>query len=693
MNEDFYPNKTNIAINSLYCITIITHEIFQHFTPMKFATLFVVLIFCTASLRAQEAVSIIEKLAQSTGEDDRIDAYKAIFKYYEFSQPDSARYYLDLARAEFDKKGSKKGNASILVLSAFLDADQGRLEMAREKHAKALAIYEGIGHKRGVATAQASLGIIDVKTGNFADAGKHFLTALKIFESINDLDGIVNTYQKLGSLNEASNNLDKALEYYFAGIKQIEQHPVKGTKLVWIYNNIGVVYGKKGKFEEAQKYFNMALAGAEGPAFIDVRLLTLNNLGLVYENLGQYDKALTYLDEAIKLAQDKNLPENFARLSVSRASVVSHTNPAAALPTLLNALETVKQLGLKNLEADIYDNLGETYYRLGKYKESVDAVSKLRRLEDSLINVEKTRELMNMQSAYELEKSQVKLARAEEQGRAEKLVRNIILSVTAGLLVILVLLTIVFRKSRQLNIKLKKREDELSKLNATKDRLFSVIGHDLKGPIAHIPPVLQLLNDPGISAEERTYMMETLEAHSRASMETLDKLLFWGKTQVTGGARVNPSDFTVGDHLRHNVELARAAAEAKNIKIVNRVSDNIAIRADASHFDFIIRNLISNAIKFTNSGGTVTLECDVPAENPFVTFAVSDTGIGISDEKLAALFQPFSGSTRGTADERGTGIGLMLCKEFAEDNGGKIWVETREGAGTTFFFTMQKVTK
>lgn len=657
---------------------------------MKFVTWLILLLCSVIAINAQEnAAPLIEKLKQAREEDDRIDAYKAVFKYYEFSQPDSARYYLETATREFAARNSKKGTASMLVLTAFLDADQGRLEMAREKHAKALAIYEGIGHKRGVATAQASLGIIDVKTGNFADAAKHFLTALKIFESTNDIEGVVNTYQKLGSLNEATNNLDKALEYYFEGIKKIEQQPVKGTKLVWIYNNIGVVYGKKGNFEEAKKYFDMALAGSEGPEMIDVRLLTLNNLGLVYENLGKYDKALPYLDEAIKLAQDKNLPENFARLSVTRASIVSHTNPAAALPTLLKALETVKQMGLKSLEADIYDNLGDTYYRLGKYKESVEAVSKLRRLEDSLTNVEKTRELMNMQAAYELERSQTKLAQAEEQGRSNTLVRNIILSVAAALALMLILLTIVFRKSRQLNITLKKREEELSKLNATKDRLFSVIGHDLKGPMAHIPPVLQLLNDPSITEEERSYMIETLEAHSRASMETLDKLLFWGKTQVTG-ARVNPSDFRVGELVRNNVELANAGAEAKNIKVENNIPGDLRVRADASHFDFIIRNLLSNAIKFTNSGGKVTMRCDTDRESGFVTFAISDTGIGISEEKLKSLFQPFAGSSRGTADEKGTGIGLMLCKEFAEDNGGKIWVETKPGKGTTFLFSMPK---
>lgn len=656
---------------------------------MKLPASLAVLLLLAGPLLANAAPHPVEQLKHARTSDERIEAYRAIFKYYEFTKPDSAAYYLAQETKEFTASGNKKGIAAALVRSAYLDVDQGRLDMARDKHAKALAISNGIGYKRGVATAHNGLGIIDVRTGNFADGTRHFLEALKLFEETNDMEGVVNTYQKLGTVNESGGNLDKALEYYTAAIRKIELNSIKGTQLIWIYNNIGVVYGKKGNFPEALKYFEMALDGSNEPSLTDVRILTLNNLSIVYDKLGKPEKALSYVDEAIAITGKMNLPENMARLQVSRAAIVRQKDPAAALKILLEALATVKQLGQRNLEADIYDNLGETYYSMGKYKEAVEMISNLRRLEDSLTSMAKAKEITNLQASYQLEKSQAKLSQSEERERATALIRNIVVTVALALAVMLVLLTFIFRKSRQLNKQLKKREDELSKLNATKDKIFSVIGHDLRAPMAHIPPVLQLLDDEDIGPEERSYMIKTLEAHSRASMETLDKLLFWGKNQMTG-ARTNSQDFKVAELLRNNTELFRTAAEGKRITIHNHVPSDVAIRADASHFDFVIRNLLSNAIKFTNDGGSVTIECDKHAEDGFVTFAVSDTGIGISPSKLQSIFEPFINTTRGTADEKGTGIGLMLCQEFVESNGGNIWVETQPGTGSTFFFTMPK---
>jgi signal transduction histidine kinase len=288
-----------------------------------------------------------------------------------------------------------------------------------------------------------------------------------------------------------------------------------------------------------------------------------------------------------------------------------------------------------------------------------------------------------------LEKSNAKLTLAEQTRDANARVRNIIIAVALLLVVVLVLLLLVYRKTVRLNAQLKKRESELQKSNNVKDRLFSVIGHDLKAPMAHIPPVLQLLNDASINAEERQYMIDTLAAHSRASMETLDKLLFWGKTQIKG-IGINQSNFATDGHINNNIELSKSAAESKQITIINNTPADTFVRADSSHFDFIVRNLLSNAIKFTNNGGSVTINAETTSKPGFVVFSISDTGTGISNERLANIFEPFVNSTRGTADEKGTGIGLMLCKEFVEENGGAIWVETREGRGATFYFSLKK---
>jgi signal transduction histidine kinase/Tfp pilus assembly protein PilF len=658
---------------------------------MKQTTLFLLFIFITFHAHSQTPDSLAALLNSTKNEVQRKELYRELFKYYEYAKPDSAIYYLKMGTAEFNRSGYKDGIATMVNLDALIDADQGRRNLAREKHNKALKMYESTANKAGMARVHNSMGILDVKSGDFKKATEHFLTALKLYESIDDLEGIVTTYQKLGAVNDASDNLEKALEYYFIAIKQMEKEPVKGTQAVWIYNNIGVTYGKMGKLDKAQFYLLEALEGSTAPNYTDVRILTLNNLGILYDKMNQDKRSLAYFDEALRITKDKNLPENYARLSISRASVISKSDPQAAIQILQETLKTVKSLGLRVLEADIYDSMKETYERLKKYKEALESMTLLRILEDSLQSTEKSNELLNMQSMYELERSKTKLAIAEEKSETNKTRKNMIVVVAVILAIMLLLLTLNYRKTTILNKQLKKRKEDLSRSNKIKDRLFSVIGHDLRSPMAHIPPSLQLLEDESMTADERKYLIETLTAHSRASLETLDNLLFWGKAQMQG-VRINEYDLYCNELVNNNIDLYKTSAANKQIAVINNIAPRTGIRADGSHFDFVLRNLISNAIKFTHSGGSITLAADTRSEPGMVIFSVSDTGTGMTRDQQSGLFQPFSSSTRGTADEKGSGIGLMLCKEFIEENGGRIWLQSMPGAGTTFFFSLKAMT-
>ncbi len=650
---------------------------------MKFITCFIASVFIGHSAYSQKNVAnLLSELKKSTTEETRVEAYNSLFKYYEVYKPDSAIYYAQAGMKEFKASGYERGIAAMTVLMAFMDSYQGRLDMAREKHEAALAIYTRVGYKRGIATVHNGLGVLDCRTAKYPAATKHFMEALRLFESLNDVDGIVNTYLKLGVVNEQSENLPKALEYYSMCITQLERRPVKGTNLIYLYNNIGIVYAKMGNLDKALHYFDQALAGSNTAEETGLRIHTLINLGIVYDKTNNVKKSLEYFDEALKITKDKNMPEEFARISINRASVISKTDPATAIETLKEALETARAVGNKSMQADVYDSMVDTYDRLGKHKEALAILRLLRVLEDSLVNVEKAKEIMN------LEKSNAKLALAEQTRDANALVRNIIIAVAVLLAVVLVLLLLVYKKSTRLNEQLKKREAELSRSNEIKDRLFSVIGHDLRGPIGNVPDVLQLLDNPATSPEERKYMLESLVRHSKASLETLDKLLYWGKAQIKG-IGIDQVSFSAGEHISHNMQLSKSSADQKHITIIDNVPNDTMVFADPSHFDFIIRNLLSNAIKFTHNNGSVVLSADTNSKPGFVVFAVKDTGIGISADKLPDIFKPFSSTTRGTADEKGTNIGLMLCKEFVTENGGDIWVETKIGQGSTFYFSLK----
>lgn len=655
---------------------------------MKLQLLAFLLLLVSFKVSAQtESSKLIKELNESRVPERRIELYSDLYKYYEFTNADSSVYYAEKGLEEFTRSRNQNGIGTMLTFLGILDSKQGRITMSMEKYQKAFDIFTSTKYDKGIAVVHNAIGVLDGKKGNHVEAIKHFVAALKIFEKLNDKDGIVNTNLKLGVINEQSNNLEIALEYYHATMLQIIKWQIKGTKAMYVYNNIGVVYAKMNVLDSALEYFEKALAGTSEPGFEDVRILTLNNLGILYDKQNISSRALHYFDKALQITKDKNLPEEQARILVSRASVISKTNPADAIDPLNEALLLAKMMGQQPMITDIYETLSETYERLGAYKESTEILKKLRLIEDSLFNVNKSKEIMNLLSVHELENANAKLTVAQQQTENSKFKKNIFLGLAIFLAIAVVFMFVIYKRTMLLNSTLTKREIELKKSNDVKDRLFSIIGHDLRGPIGSIPVMLELMNDESTTEEEKKYMYESIISHVAASKETLDKLLYWGGAQIKGTG-VNKMTFVVGDTIDNIMKLTNNVAKQKSIEIVNKIDSGLEINADPTHFDFILRNLISNAIKFTHENGTVTLTATQNESKGAITFCVQDTGIGINKEKQDEIFKPFSSSERGTANEKGTSIGLMLCKEFVKENGGDIWVNSEIGKGSSFYFRL-----
>ncbi len=637
---------------------------------------------------AQNNISELLSQLKSAGTDtSKLSVYHEIFEHYEYSNPDSALHYIEDGLKLFAVRNNKVGIASMTLLLGTEDGDQGRMELARKRLNEALKIFEDVNDKGGIASANNALGVIDAKTGHFSDATRHFMTALKIFEDAGNKKGLIGTYLKLGVVNELNNNLDKALEYYTKTSALSPDSPmtVNGVNLL---NNIGIVYGKKGDFKRSLEYFQRALDASDKPALTGVRISTLMNMGIVYQNLGDNKKSLGYFDQALQITKDKDLPEEHTRIVVNRSAVVMLTSPAIAIEDLKDALITAKKIGQRSLLEDIYGNLVENYKIVGKYKEALSMMEEMRNMQDSTSSIEKAREIANLESVYELEQSNNKIRELKLDEQQNALKKNVIVGIALCLAIALFLTVIFYRRSNQLNEQLKKREAELENSNKVKDKLFSIIGHDLRGPVGNIPNMLAILDDEGTTPEDRKYLIATLMEHSIASLETLDKLLYWGKSQIKNiGSKTEV--FEVDDHLQENLKLVKNSAEQKQITLVNNVPLNTRILADAAHFDFIIRNLLSNAIKFTNINGAISVGIDTALKPGYTVFSVKDNGIGIKKKNLSEIFEPFSSSTRGTANEQGTSMGLMLSKEFIIENGGSIWVESEEGKGATFYFSFK----
>ncbi len=231
---------------------------------------------------------------------------------------------------------------------------------------------------------------------------------------------------------------------------------------------------------------------------------------------------------------------------------------------------------------------------------------------------------------------------------------------------------------------------KIKKLNATKDKFFSIIAHDLMSPFNSMLGFSDLLIEDFESYQIQTQKeyIGIINQSIKNTYKLLENLLTWSRLQKDI-IDFNPEKINLLLIFKETCELLKQSAENKSIKLTNNISENIFINADKNMISTVLRNIITNAIKFTPKGGKIWI--DAKNKQQFIEITTQDSGVGISKEKQSELFKiDQNTSTQGTERETGTGLGLILCKEFTEKHGGKIWVESEEGKGSTFIFTIPK---
>ncbi len=245
-------------------------------------------------------------------------------------------------------------------------------------------------------------------------------------------------------------------------------------------------------------------------------------------------------------------------------------------------------------------------------------------------------------------------------------------------------------KRKKAELALKESEIQLRQLNADKDRFISILGHDLKNPFNNILGFSEVLTDEidSLKIDEIEDIAKNIYKSAQIINKLLEDILMWAKAQQ-GKISFNPQNLNFADICKHTVDILKPNANAKNITVVYPATHNLNVFADTDMLKTVLRNLFSNAIKFTDNGGVINI--NAKQNDSTITISVSDNGVGIPPENLPKLFDISEVlTTKGTAKETGTGLGLLLCKEFVEKHGGKIWVESEVGKGSDFKFTLPK---
>ncbi len=244
------------------------------------------------------------------------------------------------------------------------------------------------------------------------------------------------------------------------------------------------------------------------------------------------------------------------------------------------------------------------------------------------------------------------------------------------------------KQNIQLMKDLARKNEDLLDANKVKDKFFSIISHDLRNPIGALYNNFELLVEEkdDLTDAERDEFIDIMYDATKNVNALLDNLLEWAQTQ-SGNISFKPVDTNIYNLATHNISLCKLKAESKKIQLINSVGEESMVCIDGNMITTVIRNLLSNALKFTPEGGSIKISSEISDE--MINVSITDSGIGMSKDDLDKLFRiDVHHTTIGTSAEKGTGLGLILCKEFVEKNNGKIWVDSELGKGTSFTFSL-----
>jgi signal transduction histidine kinase len=431
--------------------------------------------------------------------------------------------------------------------------------------------------------------------------------------------------------------------------------------------------------------------------------LSLNTIGSLYVLMQNPDRALANYVASLEI--NESLKSN-AGLSDSYNNIGILYYQQRNFERSIANLELARQAALKSNDQSqalrSYDYLSLAYKELKNFEKALEYREAFLGVKEMIQNESDQRKLTEMQTQYVLEGKELKIDKleADRQERereleAQKKFRNFLFALIGlGIVIIILGLYLYIQKQRSnrqfklANEKIRLQNEQLQELNATKDKFFSIISHDLKGPLNSLTSFSGLLINyfDSLSKEEIQTLAKDLDKSLKNLFALLENLLEWSRSQ-TGAIEFKPEPFDLSELVQQNIDLLTAQAATKEIKIVFTNPQSLTVMAHKNSVTTVIRNLISNAIKFTPKGGTITLTTGKSNEEALVSIA--DTGVGMSKEVIDKLFRiDAKHSTKGTADEKGTGLGLVLCKDFVEKNNGNIGVQSEEGKGSTFYFTL-----
>lgn len=550
--------------------------------------------------------------------------------------------------------------------------------------------------ERTLARLQQNMGVVYDRLGDQSEALKRYHVSLEYAEAMQDTSMMVVVTNSIGHLNTGLESYDQAEHYLQRSLNLADEYGVR-SDMIYASVNLGNLYKQTGEVEEALEHYNLGLEVAREMGDIRAPVQVLYNRGDLYLRQERLEAAQEAFEESLELNSELGLPEGKYHNHVGLGQVTQKRGEyETSIEHLQQALQAAERMESLVLMERAHRRIAEIYEQLGNHHAAYDALRQADTYSDSLVSQDMEQTLARYETEFGLRQERQERELLEERMQAQQ--TTLIVSVISALIIALIALALyrMYRKKHAMNLRLEERKKELEDLyqqleqqkaqlqeiNRTNKRLFSILAHDLREPISSLQSVVYLFQDKDMQWRDVATFTERVDHQLQRSLTTLENFLTWARNQLEG---FDPAIQAVDPRKTADevVDMLDAKSRNKEVALENRVPESCQVMADSNMLRIILVNLVSNSLKFSQYGDTVTI--DAQQDNDTVIIRIIDTGTGIHEKDQPQLFEAFQRGRTGTANEEGSGLGLSLCKEFTEMQNGRIWFDSQIGAGTTFY--------
>lgn len=655
---------------------------------------------------AQENIDSLIALQSQKDGKERISLLIKIGYYLSSDNPKEAIQYLDEAISLSEKLNLQGRKADALFNKGVALWHLGNIQESENYYIQAKSIYETLNDTLSLIKLYNSEAINYSMRGRSDIALEMFLKSLDYAFRINDRPTIFNTLFNIGIVFDNRGELDKAIEHYHKALQFADD---KGSKAL-VENYLAEIYLTRKDLKKAEEFLNSAILNAESSNDINSLIWSYTNLGTLNLEKGNFNEAEKKFLSALELSRKSDYKLDIIHALTELGRFYFKTKKSnLAEEHLLEAFELAKQVNSVQDLSSVTSVLKDVYADLNNYKKAFEFLQLNKQYSDTLQAINQNEKILEIETKYAVKQKEKEAELLKSENELQKKVIEtqkiiaILVSILGLVLVILLWLMVRNRKrilAAQKDLLIKNEEIEMSRkeiaaknreleiLNSTKDKFFSIIAHDLRNPIAGFVSISDLLETDydRISDQEKKSLLSQMNNSSKNLIALLENLLTWARLS-SNKIEIVKSKSTLSELVRSAVNPYEHWAKSKRVNLRIEIPEDKKIETDPFIFQTVVGNLVNNAIKFSNSGDTVNVNTKI--EKGTIKLSVKDNGVGIPEHRLKNIFGfDNKKTTKGTMNESGTGLGLVLVKELSDKMNWKIEVHSKPQLGSEFILNI-----